>query len=41
MMEDPQQYIYCGQADIKTYVALHDSLVKSNSATELTFSVTM
>ncbi|MDR2628791.1 MAG: UvrD-helicase domain-containing protein [Puniceicoccales bacterium] len=41
MVGDPQQSIYCSRADINTYVDLHNSLVESNAAQELTFSVTM
>ncbi|MDR2779098.1 MAG: UvrD-helicase domain-containing protein [Puniceicoccales bacterium] len=41
MVGDPQQSIYCDRADVKTYVALHNLLVKSDAAYELIFSVTM
>ncbi|MDR2777010.1 MAG: UvrD-helicase domain-containing protein [Puniceicoccales bacterium] len=41
MVGDPQQSIYCSRADINTYVDLHNSLVKSSAAHELTFFVTM
>jgi ATP-dependent exoDNAse (exonuclease V) beta subunit len=41
MVGDPQQSIYCSRADINTYVALHNLLVESSAAHELTFFVTM
>lgn len=40
MVGDFQQSIYRDRADLKNYRAVHDSLVESGSATELTFSVT-
>ena len=40
MVGDFQQSIYRDRADLKNYRAIHDSLVESGSATELTFSVT-
>jgi ATP-dependent exoDNAse (exonuclease V) beta subunit len=40
MVGDPQQSIY-ERADVKTYMKLHDSLLKSGAAEGITFSVTM
>jgi ATP-dependent exoDNAse (exonuclease V) beta subunit len=40
MVGDLQQSIYRERADLKNYRTIHDSLVQSGSATELTFSVT-
>jgi ATP-dependent exoDNAse (exonuclease V) beta subunit len=40
MVGDFQQSIYRDRADLKNYRTIHDSLVGSGSATELTFSVT-
>src|ERR1700731_2127108 len=40
MVGDFQQSIYRDRADLKNYRAIHDSLVESGAATELTFSVT-
>ena len=40
MVGDFQQSIYRDRADLKNYRAIHDSLVESRSAIELTFSVT-
>jgi ATP-dependent exoDNAse (exonuclease V) beta subunit len=40
MVGDLQQSIYRDRADLKNYRTIHDSLVQSGSATELTFSVT-
>jgi ATP-dependent exoDNAse (exonuclease V) beta subunit len=40
MVGDLQQSIYRDRADLKNYRTIHDSLVQSSSATELTFSVT-
>ncbi|MDR3143972.1 MAG: UvrD-helicase domain-containing protein [Puniceicoccales bacterium] len=41
MVGDPQQSIYCDRADVKFYMRLHELLVNSENASELTFSVTM
>ena len=40
MVGDFQQSIYRDRADLKNYRTIHDSLVRSGSASELTFSVT-
>jgi len=40
MVGDFQQSIYRDRADLKNYRSIHDSLVRSGSASELTFSVT-
>jgi ATP-dependent exoDNAse (exonuclease V) beta subunit len=40
MVGDFQQSIYRERADLKNYRTIHDSLVQSGSASELTFSVT-
>jgi ATP-dependent exoDNAse (exonuclease V) beta subunit len=40
MVGDFQQSIYRDRADLRNYRAIHDSLVQSGSATELTFPVT-
>lgn len=40
MVGDFQQSIYRDRADLKQYRAIHDLLIKTGAATELTFSVT-